>query len=241
MSNYADWSNNFSNKYTPYLESDNEDAGETNVLSKGCSPGCNCSKHTESFSNMSNTSNMSCSNNCKTNNCMCNKSIKRSQLNPTINELDAMYTNIMPPLQIETFENSDRKKYSKKDNKESFKNMGTKLVDIAPSTTEPMMVIPNQNKDIKETFDNSNLASMSPTSMMMGFTRPMETNEPKVLVNSKENFSNSVMDMGVQIQKQEPSIMNMNMDMSYSNKTPSMMSALMMTPPPPSQNKKNRK
>jgi hypothetical protein len=236
MSNYADWSSNFSNKYTPYLESDNEEPEVTNVLSKECSPGCNCSKHTESFSSMS----MSCSNNCKTN-CSCNKTIKRSQLNPTINELDAMYTNIMPPLQLETFENSDRKQYSKKDNKESFKNMGPKLVELAPSITEPIMVLPTQKKEIKETFDNSNLASMSPSSMMMGFTRPMETNESKVIVNSKENFSNSMMDMGIQIQKQEPSNMNMNinMDMSYSNNTPSMMSASMMTPPP--QNKKNRK
>jgi hypothetical protein len=52
---------------------------------------------------------------------------------------------------------------------------------------------------------------MSPSSMMMGFT------DNKPIVNSKENFSNMVLDMGVQIQKQEPSNMNINMDMSYND------------------------
>lgn len=221
MSNYADWSNNFSNKYTPYLESDDEDVNEPNGLSKECLPGCGCNKHKESFTNMSVSNSSSKKNN----------TINRSQLSPTINELDAMYTNILPPLQIETFENSSRTQYSEKDKKESFKNMGPKLVEITPSITPgPDMVLPQQysKKDMKETFENTNLAQMSPTSMMMGFTRPMETNEPKIIINSKETFSNTVMDMGIQIQK--PS--NMNIDMTYSNKLPSMMSASMMTPPP---------
>ena len=237
MSNYADWSNNFGNKYTPYLESDNEDVSETNVQAKGCSPGCNCSKHTETFSNMSITSssNMSCSNNCNTNNCVYNKTIKRTQLNPTINELDAMYKNIMPPLQIETFENTDKK------NKESFKNMGPKLVDLNQSISiAPVMVLPQQ-KSVKETFENTSIASTSPSSMMMGFTRPMETNENKLIEISKENFSNTVMDMGIQLQKQEPTNSNINMDMSYSNNEPSMMSASMMTPPPIKKNKNKNK
>ena len=215
MSNYADWSNNFSNKYTPYLESDDDDGNESTVLPKECPPGCSCNKHKETFTNMS----------------VSTKTIKRSQLTPTINELDAMYTNIMPPLQIETFENSNRTQYSKKDNKESFKDMGSRLVELTPSITPgPDMVLPQQNskKDIKETLENTNLAQMSPTSMMMGFTRPIETNEPKLMMNSKETFSN--MDMGVQIQKQQTP--NMNMDMTYSNMVPSMMSASMMTPPP---------
>jgi hypothetical protein len=227
MSNYADWSNNFGNIYTPYLESDNEE-GDATTSSKQCSSDCRCSKHTESFSNMS------CSKNCKINNCSCNKTIKRTQLNPTINELDAMYTNIMPPLHIETFENVNASSSSN----ESFKNMGSKLVETTPSNTLiPDMSLNNENTSVPinntvvpdnntivpnmiptdkmiESFENSNLAPMSPSSMMMGLTRPM--------VNSKENFSNTFMDMGIQIQKKEP-----NMNMTYSNNTPSM-----MTPPP---------
>jgi hypothetical protein len=166
-------------------------------------------------------------------NILCNVTFDIVLFEPvTINELDAMYKNIMPPLQIETFENSNRTQYSKKDNKEPFKNMGSRLVELTPSITpgHDMVVPPQQHskKDIKENLENTNLAQMSPSSMMMGFTRSMETNDPNLMMNSKETFSN--MDMGIQIQKQQ--VPNMNMDMTYSNKVPSMMSASMMTPPP---------